>query len=92
MNCFLYCRKSLEDKARQVQSIDDQKKVMREIAQVKGLKITKVFIDEKSAGTPYLRPAFQEMMKQLHQGEVKIILTWKIDRLSRNPIEYKVFD
>lgn len=87
MKCFLYCRKSLEDKARQVQSIDDQKKMMRDIAQMRNLHITKVFIDEKSAGKPYQRPAFQEMMKQVHKGEVQVILTWKIDRLSRNPIE-----
>ena len=87
MKCFLYCRKSLEDKARQVQSIEDQKKIMKEIAQTRNLEITNVFTDEKSAGIPHLRPAFQEMMKQIQKGEVQAILTWKIDRLSRNPIE-----
>lgn len=87
MNCFIYCRKSLEDKTRQVQSIDDQMKVMQEQAQTRNLTITKIFTDEKSAGRPYQRVGFQEMMKQLHKGETQVILTWKIDRLSRNPIE-----
>lgn len=87
MKCFLYCRKSSEDSTRQVQSIEDQIKMMRDIAQMRNLQITKVFTDVKSAGKPYQRPAFQEMMKQIHKGEVQAILTWKIDRLSRNPIE-----
>lgn len=85
--CFLYCRKSSEDASRQVQSIGDQKKIMREIAQSRDLEISEIFIDEKSAGEPYQRPAFQEMMKRIHTGEASVILSWKFDRLSRNPIE-----
>jgi len=87
MNCFIYLRKSTEDKSRQVQSINDQKKIMREIAHSRGLKISEIFVDEKSAGKPYQRPAFQKMMERIHSGEALIILSWKIDRLSRNPVE-----
>jgi len=87
MNCFLYCRKSSEDKHRQVQSIGDQKKIMTDLAKTRGLKIREIFVDEKSAGKPYQRSAFEEMIKRIHNGEASIILSWKIDRLSRNPIE-----
>lgn len=87
MKCFLYCRKSSEDQSRQVQSIGDQKKILIELAKVRGMKVVEIFSDEKSAGKPYQRKGFQEMIKKVHAGEVTSILTWKIDRLSRNPIE-----
>jgi len=87
MKCFLYCRKSSEDQSRQIQSIDDQKNILLEIARTRNLDISETFIDEKSAGTPYKRAGFQTMMQRVQSGEVSTILTWKIDRLSRNPIE-----
>lgn len=87
MKCFLYCRKSSEDSTRQVQSIDDQKRILQEIATQRGLNIVETFVDEKSAGTPYQRPAFQTMIERVQSGDVAIVLTWKIDRLSRNAIE-----
>ena len=85
--CFVYCRKSSEDGLRQVQSIADQKRVMGNLAQDHQLTIARVFMDEKSAGYPGQRPGFNAMMDAIQEGEVKTILTWKIDRLSRNPIE-----
>ena len=87
MNCYLYCRKSTEDKSRQIQSIDDQKKIMTEIAKCRGLKIREIFIDEKSAGKPFQRPAYQEMMQKIKNDTESIIISWKIDRLSRNAID-----
>ncbi len=86
-NCFVYCRKSSEDQCRQVQSIRDQKPLMQSLALQKGLNIKRVFVDEKSAGVPYQREAFQEMMNGINKGEASVIVTWKIDRLSRNPVE-----
>jgi len=87
MNCFIYCRKSTEDQSRQVQSIDDQKKVLKELARQRGLIVKEIFIDEKSAGKPYQRPGYQKMIQKINSGGTSIILSWKIDRLSRNPIE-----
>ena len=87
MNCFIYCRKSTEDQSRQVQSIGDQKRVLQEIADQRELNVVEIFTDEKSAGKPYQRPAFQTMMQRVQSGDASIMLTWKIDRLSRNPIE-----
>lgn len=86
-DCFIYCRKSSEDQARQVQSITDQKKLMMELAKSRGLNIKEIFIDEKSAAKPYQRPAFQQMMALVAEHKALVIVTWKIDRLSRNPVE-----
>lgn len=85
--CFIYCRKSSEDSARQIQSIDDQKRVLHELALHHNLVVERIFMDEKSAGTPYQREGFSKMLKEIKKGKTTQILCWKIDRLSRNPEE-----
>lgn len=84
---FLMARKSTESEDRQVQSIDDQIKIMKRLAADLGIEIVKVFIESKSAKMPYGRPVFEEMMKRIEKGEAQGILCWKLDRLSRNPID-----
>lgn len=86
MKYYVYCRKSSEDADRQVQSIDDQKKVMQDIARSKGIKIIKIFEESQSAKSPG-RPVFSAMLEGIHKGEAQGILTWKLDRLARNPID-----
>jgi site-specific DNA recombinase len=86
MKYFLYCRKSSEDADRQVQSIDDQKKVMQEMAKNRGIEIIKIFEESQSAKSPG-RQHFSEMMERIHMGEAQGILSWKLDRLARNPID-----
>jgi len=88
LNCkyFLYVRKSSESKDRQIQSIDDQISVLRELANERQLTIVDEFIEAKSAKSPG-RPIFNEMIERLHKGEAQGIITWNLDRLSRNPID-----
>lgn len=86
MKFFLYCRKSSEDADKQVQSIDDQKKAMQEIARGKGIQIVKIFEESQSAKKPG-RLKFSEMLRGIQEGKAEGILTWKIDRLARNPID-----
>lgn len=83
---FLYARKSSEDDGKQVQSNPDQISVMAKKAESLWLSIVRVFKEEKSAKTPW-RPVFSEMMDRIRKGEAKWIITWKLDRLSRNPID-----
>ncbi len=85
--CFIYCRKSSEEVNKQVQSIESQKRVMKEIAQNNNLKVVDIIIDNKSAMKPNLRTGFNNMLKRIRKQEAQIIVTWKNDRLSRNPLE-----
>ena len=86
MKFFLYCRKSSEDANRQVQSIDDQKKVMLEIALMKNLEVVKIFEESQSAKAPG-RPEFSKMLEEIRKGKAQGILAWKLDRIARNPID-----
>ena len=47
-----------------------------------------VFEDAGYSGKNTDRPAFQDMMTRIHQGEFSHILVWKIDRISRNLLDF----
>ena len=84
---FAYCRKSTEDEDRQVLSLDSQENELKELAEYHGLKVVKTFRESKSAKAPDKRPVFAEMIARIKSGEASGILCWKVDRLSRNPID-----
>src|SRR5664279_4648151 len=77
---FMYCRKSSEAEDRQILSIDSQ------VTEKKGLKITSILTEAKSAKAPG-RPVFNSLMERLYRGEADGILCWKLDRLARNPVD-----
>lgn len=57
----LYARKSSEREDRQVQSINDQIAFWKKKAKEEGIEIIKIYTEEKSAKTPYVRKEFQRM-------------------------------
>jgi site-specific DNA recombinase len=83
---ILYARKSSEDEDRQAVSIDDQIKTMQKIADEKGIKVVGVLKESQSAKKPG-RPVYNEMIASISSGDVQGILTWKLDRLARNPVD-----
>jgi site-specific DNA recombinase len=87
---FIYARKSSESDERQIQSIDDQVLIMTGVAKNYNLKVADTITESKSAKEPNGRPEFEKMMKRIKNGEAQGILVWKIDRLSRNPIDSAV--
>lgn len=84
---FLYARKSCENEDRQVQSIDDQIKKLKELSNDFGIEIKKIYTEAKSAKKPNNRPIFDEMLERIEGGDAEGILCWQINRLSRNPID-----
>lgn len=87
MRFVLYARKSSESEDRQVQSIDDQLRVLNEVAVQRSLSIMEEVTESKSAKDPGERPEFQRVLKMIERGRADGILCWSINRLSRNPIE-----
>lgn len=83
---FIYCRRSSESEDRQVLSIESQIEAMQALAQRLGLQIAEIFTESRTAKEPG-RPVFNAMMKRVYASEAKGILTWKLDRLARNPID-----
>lgn len=70
-----------------MQSIDAQVIELMAIAEKNNLNIVRKFEESKSAKSPNNRPQFSEMIKLIEKGKIQGILTWQINRLSRNPTE-----
>jgi site-specific DNA recombinase len=84
---LIYGRKSEESEDRQVQSIDDQLRVAKQLIINKNLLLldSEPFIEAKSAKKPG-RPQFNTMIDLIYQRkDIKGIICWRLNRLSRNP-------
>ncbi len=81
-----YARKSSESEDRQVESINDQLKVLEEVSSIRNLQIKfKPFSESRSAKSPG-RPEFNRMLDEINErGDIKGIIVWKLNRLFRNP-------
>jgi DNA invertase Pin-like site-specific DNA recombinase len=82
----IYLRKSTDDEAKQVRSIDDQRDECAELANRLGISPSKVTILEESASakTAGNREIFDEMIRGFQTGKYHGLLAWSPDRLSRN--------
>ena len=83
---IMYCRKSSESEDRQALSIDSQIKELKEYAKNHDLEIVDIITESKSAKAPG-RENFNTLVQQLYDGRTNSILCWKLDRLSRNPVD-----
>lgn len=83
---LIYARKSSEAEDRQVASIPDQLQWVDKQTSLLSLSIDgEPFTESRSAKKPG-RPEFNRMMEEIHsRDDIKGILCWKFNRLSRNP-------
>ncbi|MFC1453394.1 recombinase family protein, partial [Verrucomicrobiota bacterium] len=86
MKFFIYARKSTEDEARQVLSIQSQLDELRDFARKESLQVVREFTEAQTAKEPG-RPVFNEMMEAVERGEASGLLSWHPDRLSRNSVD-----
>ena len=87
MRIVIYARKSTDSEDRQVHSLGDQLKAMKEIAVREHFTVVRIFVESQSAKAPGTRPEFQKMVAMVERGEAAGILTWAVNRLSRNPVD-----
>lgn len=85
----LYARKSNESEDKQIASLNDQIETMTELADDKSYQIIKkaIYKESKSAKIPDQRPKFEELISLIEKGTINAILTYKSNRLARNPKE-----
>ncbi len=86
MKFVIYARKSTEDEARQILSIDAQLDELRMLASKERLDVVHEYLEAQTAKEPG-RPVFNEMMQALEKGTAQAILAWHPDRLARNSID-----
>ena len=83
----IYARKSSESEDRQVLSIDSQIAELKANALKRGVTVSEVLTEARSAKAPG-RPVFGDLMRRIRRGQVTGVLCWKMDRLARNHLDH----
>ena len=86
MKYIAYCRKSTDEKDKQVLSIEQQISEITEFARREKLEIVKVIVEARTAKSPG-REKFTEMISLIESGFANGIVSWHPDRLARNSID-----
>lgn len=81
-----YCRKSTDEKDKQVLSIESQIAELKEFAQRENLNIVEFITESKTAKIPG-RVEFNNLIQLIEAGKASGILSWHPDRLARNSID-----
>lgn len=86
MKYLAYCRKSTDEKDRQVLSIEAQITELKEFAQKESLEVIDFISESKTAKQPG-REKFDSLLRRIEKGEAQGILSWHADRLARNSVD-----
>lgn len=79
-----YCRVSTEEQAAEGFSIEGQAEKLRTYAELHDLGEVVVITDPGRSGKDLERPGLQRLLAMVDDGHVAHVLTWRLDRLSRN--------
>ena len=72
----LYCRLSRDDGAEgDSNSVANQKRLLQKYAKENSLGNTRFYVDDGFSGGNFQRPAFQQMIADMENGEIGIIVT-----------------
>ncbi len=86
MKYIAYCRKSTDEKEKQILSIDQQIYELKQFAQRENLEIVEFLTEAQTAKIPG-RKVFADLIRKIEGGLVDGIVSWNPDRLARNSID-----
>lgn len=85
MKGVIYCRKSSEDKNKQILSLQDQLTICKRLTQDRGIKlISPPFIEAKTGWKADVRVEFFKMIELIKKSKADTIITSNMDRIGRN--------
>ena len=83
----LYCRLSQDDGLEgDSNSIQNQKSILQRFAEDHHFPSPCFYVDDGFSGGNFQRPAFQQMISDMENGEIGIIVTKDLSRLGRNQL------
>jgi len=90
MKCGIYTRVSTDNQAeKKFNSCEAQaEKIKSFIRSQENLEIYKIYNDLGYSGASLERPALQGLFKDITEGKIHCVLTYKIDRLTRSPKDF----
>jgi site-specific DNA recombinase len=88
--CAIYTRVSTDMQAEiEFNSCEAQEDRVRSfINSQEGFKVFRVYTDPGFSGANLDRPAMKEMLRDIAEGSVHMVITYKIDRLTRSPRDF----
>ncbi|NLT10054.1 MAG: recombinase family protein [Ruminococcus sp.] len=87
-NTAIYVRITDNEKKKGLyDSIENQIKILKQYALDKELGNVRIFADEHKKGGNFDRPAFQQMMEEIRQGNINCVLVKDLSRFGREHIE-----
>ena len=86
----IYCRVSTKEQVEEGNSLKTQEKICTEYAEKNGYEVVHVYIEQGESAKTADRPELQKMLTQcsVKKNGIKAIITYKIDRISRNTDDY----
>ena len=80
----IYCRVSTEEQSENGYSIDEQERLLEEWCKKMGYVIYKCYADRGISGKNIKdRPALKELLSDAKAGKFDMVISWKINRVSR---------
>lgn len=87
MKVCIYLRKSTDREDKQQLSLESQRAECETLCKREGFEIVHIYEEAISAKIEETRPKFQDMIDRCKKWDFEAIVAWKLDRLSRNPID-----
>ena len=83
----LYLRLSKDDERNgESVSIGTQRAILQDYCEKQGYLVHKIYIDDGYSGSNFNRPGFQELLKDVEEGEINMVITKDLSRLGRDYI------
>ena len=90
-NAGIYCRVSTEDQAREGYSLPEQQEKLKDLCKFRDYNIYNIYEDAGiSAKDMDHRPSFQKMLDDVKNGNINVIVAYKLDRLTRSVRDLEV--
>lgn len=88
----IYTRVSTTDQAREGHSLEEQEKRLRALCEANGYIVYKVYTDAGISGKSIEnRPAYLQMIKDMKKGKFNLIISFKVDRITRSIVDFEDF-
>ncbi|MDO6633211.1 recombinase family protein [Bacillus thuringiensis] len=87
MTVGIYIRVSTQEQVSEGHSIDSQKEKLSSYCNIQGWKDYRFYIEEGVSGKSTDRPKLQLLMDHIEKGQIKILLVYRLDRLTRSVID-----
>ena len=78
-----YIRVSTEEQVREGISLDNQRAKIKAFATAKNWNLIHIYRDEGRSGKSLNRPGIQELLQDAQAGQFKVVIVYRVDRLTR---------